>query len=267
MTGTKSYKIENPRNNLTLVTINYKNYAGLEKTLQSIAEQVKDEAIELVIVDGGSCDLSHALIKSFSCANISLKWISERDAGIYDAMNKGLNLSTSEFVAYLNSGDCLNSKDTLRLLLEKLHSDKSIDFLYSNVSFVNKVGGITRLWTSGKFHWFKILFGWMPPHPMTIIRRSKLIEIGGFDLEFSIASDYDLMLRILKSKKLNIDYVNFTSVKMEAGGVSNGSLNNILRANFEVLLAWKKMYGWVVPYWIVFTKPLSKLVQLKGRLR
>lgn len=248
---------------LSLVTINFKNYNGLEKTLKSIAEQKIDEVIELIIVDGGSCEASYNLIKSFSCSHVKMRWVSEKDGGIYDAMNKGLSLSSGEFVAFLNSGDCFYSDNILGTLLNAFSACPNLDFLYSDLSFVNNKGEITRTWISGKFFRYKLFLGWMAPHPMTIIRRSELISLGGFDQKFSIASDYDLMLRILMGRNINVKYINLMSVKMEVGGVSNNSYSNVLRSNIEVLMSWGKMYGIFIPYWIFLTKPLSKFVQLK----
>lgn len=252
---------------LSVITINYKNYAGLSKTLQSIKQQVLFETVEVVVIDGGSCEKTVEMLKDFDQDLVKFVWLSERDAGIYDAMNKGLNLSTGNHVAYLNSGDCLFSKHTLQLLLDTLDTNHKASLLYGNIVFVDRNDRITRTWISGEFSRFKLLLGWMCPHPMTMFKRHYLLNMGGYDTNFNIASDYDLMLRILNDKTAVVHYLNHTTVKMETGGVSNGSLQNIIKSNIEVLASWRKAYGVIIPYWILFTKPLSKLCQLTSILK
>ena len=103
----------------------------------------------------------------------------------------------------------------------------------------------------------------MPPHPMTTIRRAKLDNNDRFNENLSIAADYDLMLRVLLKRDTVVKYLSDTVVRMELGGVSNGSLRGILRSNLEVVKSWLDNKGYVTPYWIFFTKPLGKITQLQ----
>ncbi|MDA9369369.1 glycosyltransferase [Amylibacter sp.] len=247
---------------LTIITISFNNSDGLRKTLESISLQECDEVFEHIIIDGASTDNSHKIIKKYVMQNNHVKFLSEKDNGIYNAMNKGLALSRQNFVAFLNAGDLLADKTSLQNIFLRLSSKRSVDLLYSNLVLVNHTGVITRKWDSGRFRRWKLYIGWMPPHPMTTIRRDLLMELDGFNEYFRISADYDLMLRALIQPGIKVDYLNAVIVKMEAGGVSNGSLSSILYSNFEVMKSWIGIVGFAAPYWIFVTKPLSKIFQL-----
>lgn len=249
---------------ISIITINYNNAEGLLKTLNSMDNQICANKFEHIIVDGGSHDASKSYIYDYANTNANVKWVSEPDNGIYNAMNKGIKMSSGKFIAFLNSGDILAYKNSLQKLINTLNNNSSTDFLYANIDIIDNFGKIKRKWLSGKFSMLKLNIGWMPPHPMTTIRKSIIVKYSGFDENYAISSDYDLMLRILLNKKLNIKYINCVMVKMEEGGISNSSMFKILGANLEVLKSWYKIKGFRVPFWIFLLKPLSKLSQYKN---
>lgn len=166
-------------------------------------------------------------------------------------------------MAFLNSGDVLNHSEVLKKITNAILYDKPADFIYSDLCFVDDDGNISREWRAGKFWKPKLYYGWMPPHPMTTIRRSVLNEVGAFDQRLQIAADYNLMLKILMRPNISVRYLAETLVCMERGGVSNGSVGGILKSNYEVLKSWFEIKGVIAPYWIFFTKPFSKIFQLK----
>ena len=235
----------------------------MQKTLKSIEEQTVDGGFEHIIIDGASTDQSVRFIEKYKCGKNNVIFLSEKDSGIYSAMNKGLFLANGKMVAFLNSGDVLASNDVLCLLSEFSSKFSKYDIIYSDLQIVNSDGIIVRNWKSGEYSWSKVLLGWMIPHPMTLIKTPILKNLNGFNEELRIASDYDLLLRALCIKNIQIQYLEICSVKMDNGGVSNGSLKNILYANFEVMQSWKKLNGFLLPYWIFISKPLSKLIQLR----
>lgn len=248
---------------ITLITINYNNADGLSRTLASVALQDYGGDFEHVVIDGASTDGSACVAKAYAEENSRVRFVCEKDTGIYNAMNKGLSLATNEYVAFLNSGDVFASDQCLRNLIFFLDARNGVDMLYGDVNFQLPSGKINRVWTSGSFSKLKLYLGWMPPHPMTIIKRSLIEELKGFNEEFRIAADYDLMLRILFLPSVNVKYIHETIVNMEDGGVSNGSLSNVLRSNYEVMKSWIQLTGILAPYWIFFFKPILKLTQLR----
>lgn len=248
---------------ISVVTINYNNALGLKKTLASLEEQTALGDVQHIIIDGSSTDGSISIAERYVDKNPNVFFLSDEDTGIYNAMNKGLKHATGDFVAFLNSGDTLAGRDCLSRILNKLSDFPETDFLYGDIEIVGDNGSIRRRWLSGNFSKPKIYFGWMPPHPMTTIRKNLLEMHGGFDEKFKIASDYDLMLRILVSKNVKINYVSRCLVLMDAGGISNGSLRNVLLANWEVLRSWYSLKGISLPFWVFLTKPIQKIFQLR----
>ena len=222
-------------------------------------------SFEHIIVDGASTDNSVEIARHYqrTAENVIIK--SEKDSGIYNAMNKGLALATGSHVAFLNSGDVLAKNGVIDDICAALKRNPSVEFLYGNLCFVNNNELITRVWTSGNFRKYKLLLGWMPPHPMTTIRKEILLENNGFNENLQIAADYDLMLRILLLPNVVVEYLSKTFVQMDLGGISNGSVAGIIKSNIEVIKSWRNNRGYAVPYWIFFLKPLNKLTQFRRR--
>lgn len=248
---------------LSLITINFNNHAGLKRTLDSVNSQAVNFKLEHIIIDGASQDLSLDIAENYKkyCKNVIL--ISEKDTGIYNAMNKGLKTASGSHIAFLNSGDTLSHRSVLQSIYAEIENNSLIDFVYGNVCFVDSNGALKRKWSAGNFNMFKLYFGWMPPHPMTTIRKSNIENSDNFNEKLKIAADYDLMLKLLLRSETVIKYIPDTFVNMEIGGVSNESLCSIIKANIEVIKSWKSNYGILSPYWIFITKPLSKIFQIK----
>jgi glycosyltransferase len=246
---------------LTIVTVNFNNRDGLIRTLRSINKYVEKLPIKHIIIDGGSSDGSEEEILKYAKDKPKVRCVIEPDNGIYHAMNKGINMSNTVYVAFLNSGDTIQDDKFITDTLDKLESDKCIDIAYSNVVFQNGIDQ-TRVWIAGQYSKTKLLLGWMPPHPMAIIRRSLIIDVGLFNESYKISGDYDLFLRLFKNSKLNLYYADTIAVSMEAGGASNSDVFAILYSNLEVMKSWFLLNGLLLPFWIFFTKPTSKLLQI-----
>lgn len=234
------------------------------RTLDSIRENsVEEMAVEFIIIDGGSSDGSLEVAKSFIYKRNNCKLISEADSGIYNAMNKGIDESSGKYLAFLNSGDSLASHDIIKYILRKIsiHPEK-IGFFGDTVFKSYPSEKVVRYWKAGDISKSKLLLGWMPPHPMCVIKSSSIRASGGFDEKFKISADYDLMLRIFWPQQSHVKYLDSLLVCMETGGLSNGSFWQILTANFEVIRSWKKNDRRFFPFWIFFTKPMMKIRQL-----
>ena len=225
--------------------------------------QETDFSFEHILVDGASTDQSQSIAKKYKSIMNNVVLFSEKDTGIYNAMNKGLAIASGSHIAFLNSGDTLEHSKVLNNISSEIIHDESIDLLYGDVCFANNRGQITRKWSAGNFSRPKLYFGWMPPHPMTTIRKVILDCNNRFDENLLIAADYDLMLKVLLRPDIVVKYLSDTVVCMELGGISNGSIRGIVKSNVEVLKSWIKNKGYVAPYWIFLTKPLGKIIQLR----
>jgi glycosyltransferase len=252
---------------ISIITINYNNASGLRLTLESLGSQYGADNFECIIVDGGSKDDSKNVILDFSEQFQNLHWVSEPDTGIYNAMNKGLSLSSGEYVGFLNSGDTLFDKNIICEYLAITDQDSSISAIYGDVNYLDPNFKVVREWRSGYSARWKFYFGWMPPHPMTIIKKSVIERLGGFDEDLKIASDYKLLLSAFYKMQIKSHYFANVVVNMEVGGVSNANLLSFIRSNFEVLISWFRVNGLAIPFWIFFTKPLFKINQLFFRRR
>jgi len=242
---------------ISIITVTYNSALTLLDTLKSVQSQ-DYQNIEHIIVDGNSQDDTIKIIKSFPHVN---KWISEKDGGLYDAMNKGLQLATGDIIGILNSDDLYAHKGVLSKVAERFINN-NIDALYGDLHYVNALNtdNVIRVWKSGKFKRSNFIFGWMPPHPTFFVRRELYKKWGGFDLRLTTSADYELMLRFIHKHNIKLEYIPTILVKMRMGGVSNNSLSNRLKANSEDKLAWG--FNNLHPFWFtLYLKPLKKITQ------
>lgn len=254
---------------ISVITINYNNDSGLERTLNSIMCQ-KDIDFEYIVIDGNSNDKSLKLLKNYSKKNF--KYVSSPDQGIYDAFNKGVNLAKGDFIIFINSGDIFANSYVTKLLNDALIQNKDFSGIYGNkkyASFIKKAKyskrdiKIKRVWNPGNHNKLKYFWGWMIPHQALIVKSSLFSKYGNFDTSFRISGDYDWLLRVFFVGDEKVKYINEDIVIMESGGISNSNWLNVTESNKEVLRSWHKNY-WFVPLWIFITKPLSKIFQLSN---
>jgi glycosyltransferase involved in cell wall biosynthesis len=203
---------------ISIITIVYNSKSYLEATIKSIIGQTYKN-IEYIIIDGGSTDGTLEIIKKYS-KQIS-KWISERDSGIYDAMNKGLATATGEYVLFINSGDEIANPD---VLFKIFSSEVNADCYYGNTILINPDGSVLKkMQAPDKLSW-KSFFNGMPyvSHQSMLFRRNC---IGNYDLKYKLVSDQDWIIRGLK-KSTTIQKVGFPISKYLLGGFSD---NNFYR--------------------------------------
>ena len=218
---------------ISIVTVAYNSAATISDTLRSVATQTHPD-LEHIVVDGASTDATMAVVQQ-SGSHIS-KLVSERDAGIYDAMNKGLALASGDFVGFLNADDFLASEDVISEIA-RAASAPDVGAVCGDLIYVRngRTDEVLRYWRCGEFSPSRLKFGWMPPHPTLYVRRSLLAELGGFDVSLRIAADYDFMLRYLSHPDMRVAYVPRVLVKMRTGGASNRSLMALLDKSREDL--------------------------------
>jgi glycosyltransferase len=242
---------------ISIITAAYNSELTIGDTLGCIRDQ-DHSSVEHIIIDGGSTDDTLRIVSRYPhVAQI----ISERDRGIYDAMNKGILRATGEVVGILNSDDIYTGTDTLSMIAEAF-SNPAVQAVYADLQYVLAAdpGKIVRTWKAGKFSRNNFYYGWMPPHPTFFVRRKIYDELGLFNLDLRSAADYELMLRILLKHKIPALYIPRVIVKMRTGGMSNASFKNRLRANREDQLAWK-LNGLNPHFFTVYIKPIRKITQ------
>lgn len=243
-------------NNISIITATYNSASTLDDTLSSVLAQGVEA--EQIIVDGGSKDQTLEIVASYSHI---VKCVSEPDRGIYDAMNKGIAMASGDVIGILNSDD-FYADDRVLSRVAEVFADPRVDSCYGDLKYVHPVdtARVTRNWKAGSFFREAFFWGWMPPHPTFFVRRSVYERYGRFNLELGSAADYELMLRFLVRHRISTVYIPEVLVKMRAGGVSNLSLTNRLKANRMDRRAWH--VNGINPYpWTVTMKPLRKVGQ------
>jgi glycosyltransferase involved in cell wall biosynthesis len=220
---------------ITIITVCYNSEKYIKNTLDSVACQ-KFKNIEHLIIDGNSTDETVKLVQNYPHIK---KIISESDKGIYHAMNKGLRIATGDIIGFLNSDDFYENNEVLLRVANIFKNNLLLDACYADLIYVDSfdISKNIRYWRSNKF--VKGLFakGWCPPHPTFFVRRSLYRRFGNFDLNYRIASDVELMMRLLEVKKINAQYIPELWIKMRLGGTTNKNFKNILIQNKEVLCA------------------------------
>ena len=241
---------------ISIITVTYNSAATIRDTLDCITKQ-DYASIEHIIIDGASTDQTLEIVKDYPLAKI----VSEPDNGIYDAMNKGLNLATGDIIGILNSDDFYAHHQVISKVIRVFETEQ-VDTLYGDLQYVSQkdVRRIVRHWKAGAFHRANFHKGWMPPHPTFFVRRHIYERFGIFDTSFRNSADYELMLRFLLKNKVSTYYLPEVLVKMRTGGQSNITLRNRLRANLEDRRAWEKN-GLQPRFYTMVFKPLLKLSQ------
>jgi glycosyltransferase len=242
---------------ISVITATYNSAATVRDTLISIRQQ-DHPAIEHIIVDGRSTDGTLEIVAGFP--HIA-KIISEKDNGIYDAMNKGIGMATGEVIGILNSDD-VYIDSTVLSTVAKAFTDPDVMTVYADLQYVDPgdLDKVQRTWITGRFRKNSFYYGWMPPHPTFFVRREVYERIGLFNTDLRSAADYELMLRVLLKYDIPTHYIPRVIVKMRAGGVSNASIRNRIRANREDRLAWK-LNGLKPYFFTLYLKPLRKITQ------
>jgi len=242
---------------VTIITATYNSGNTIEDTLRSVAAQTYAN-IEHIIVDGLSFDNTLEIVSRYPHVTIVN---SEKDSGIYDAMNRGISLATGDIVAILNSDDFYTSDDAVENMVREME-DEQVMGVYADLEYVGEkdTTKIIRKWKSGLHHGKSFLFGWMPPHPTLFVRRSVYDQCGKFDLSLRSAADYEFMLRAFLKYNLNFKYLPQVLVRMRVGGMSNSSIGNRIKANKEDRQAWK-INGLKPYFFTLYLKPLRKILQ------
>ncbi len=244
---------------ISVITLSMNSAATIRDTIESVLAQDHPD-IEYIVVDGASRDGTMDIVRSYG-DRIS-KVVSEPDRGMYDSANKGLKLATGDVVGFLNSDDWYATNDVLSTMAREF-ARGDVDVVHGDLDFVDpkNVSRVTRRFRSRPFVPGDFKRGWHPAHPTFYVRREILLEVGGFDEQYRIASDVDLMMRVLEVRRARSAFIPRVLVMMREGGLSNGSFRRIWRANVECYRSMHRA-GLPVPWYFVLRKPLAKTRQL-----
>lgn len=220
---------------LSLITATYNSAATIADTMRSIAAQtrVPDEHL---VMDGGSRDDTLDIVRAHETPGLTI--VSEPDRGFYDACNKGIARATGDVVGFLNSDDFYAHERVVERVLAAF-DDPAVDAVYADLVYVDQVqtARAVRLWRSPPVNAEMLRQGRIPAHPTVYLRRSVYQRLGGFDLAYRLAADYEFLLRIFQPGTLNAVHVPDIWVRMRTGGATGGSFSEIRRQNDEILAA------------------------------
>jgi glycosyltransferase involved in cell wall biosynthesis len=215
---------------VSIITVCYNSERTIEDTICSVAGQTYKD-IEYIIVDGGSTDKTNEIVKKHS--DVVSVHISEKDNGLYDAMNKGIKLATGDVVGILNSDDVLASQTTIEKIANLI---KKFDGVYGDVGFYDQaLNKKTRHYSSSGFHKAKFSRGFMPAHPSCYLKKDLINKVGLYSLNFKIASDFDFLVRAFSIPNAQFLYFQDEIVKMREGGISTSGLSANILLNKEII--------------------------------
>jgi glycosyltransferase involved in cell wall biosynthesis len=248
---------------VSIITVCYNSGSTIAQTLKSVASQTYPD-IEYIVVDGQSKDNTLQVIKEHGSRVAIL--VSEKDRGIYDAMNKAIALATGDVIGFINADDFYASDDAVAQAVSALQKSCA-DSCYGDLCYVeqNDTSKVVRYWQSNAFEDGLFEKGWCPPHPTFFVKRSIYLAHGGFDLQYSIAADVELMARFLVVYKITSCYVPEVLIEMRMGGTTNRNLQNIITQNREIRRALRHIglkFSW--PKFLYF-KLASRLAQYVRR--
>ena len=241
---------------ISIITITFNSAKTLLRALESVQSQ-SFKNIEHIIVDGASNDGTKELIEAYATQHKNVRWISEPDEGIYNAINKGIRMATGDVIGFMHSDDVFYSSDSIAHIaaaFEKAHAD----VVYGDLQYC-KGRKVVRQWKSNAFNPCSLKYGWMPPHPTVYVRSKVYQEVGLYDDWFRISADYDMMLRIF-SAGYKTHYIPEVLVSMEVGGASNKNTKARLSKTQEDYIVLKKNHVGA-GYLTVACKQLRKIKQ------
>lgn len=244
---------------ISIITPTFNSQKTIEENINSILIQTYDNW-EHIVIDNLSSDKTLSIIKKFN--NHKIKIISEKDKGIFDAINKGILNSTGEIISILHSDDFFFNKDALTNVVNNFLNSE-INVVYGNLLYVKKsnTNKILRYWKSNNFQKELFYRGWSPPHPSFFVKKKIYEKFGNYKIEFGNSSDFELMFRLLEKNKVSSKYIDKVLVTMRYGGASNKNLLNIIKQNLTILkiLGIEKNYIKIIKF--VYIKFKERLKQ------
>ena len=227
---------------ISLITVTYNSAETLTDTIISVLAQTYKN-IEYIIVDGASNDNTIDIVKMYeSQFGDRIKYILEKDKGLYDAMNKGIDMASGDVIGILNSDDFFTSDSVLQIVAQSFLSDKTLDAVYGDVHFVspNNLHKCIRYYSSKIFRPYLMRLGFMPAHPSFYLRKKYFDQYGKYRTDYRIAADFEFLLRIIFVGKIKTLYLPIDMVTMRIGGASTSGISSNILIMKEHLKACKE---------------------------
>ena len=223
---------------ISIITVTFNCENTISKTIESVIGQTYKN-FEYIVIDGNSNDNTNNIINNYK-KRISYT-ISENDLGIYDAINKGIKIAKGEFIVILHSGDIFYNNSTIEQAVNEIKKNINNDIFYSNIFFVENLENkkIIRKYSSEYFKPFMFRYGFMPAHTSTIIRKRCFENIGFYNLNYKIASDFDLLFNFIYVNSLKSKFIDMNFTYMSIGGISTSGFKSMIRINNEILQSLK----------------------------
>lgn len=244
---------------ISIITATYNSAATLRDTFDSVLAQTYKD-IDYIVVDGCSKDNTLDIIREYEPRfDGRMRWISEPDKGIYDAMNKGIRMAKGDVVGILNSDDFYTSHDILEFVAANV---KDVDAVYGDIHFVkpDNLNKCVRYYSSRNFRPWAMRFGYMPAHPSFYVRREVYEKYGLYALDYKLAADYDMMVRLFCKHRITARYVNIDFVTMRTGGASTNNISNRILLTKEDAKACKR-YGIYSNFLMCSVKYITKVFE------
>lgn len=236
-TRTKGSAIVSSQGNplVSVITVVFNAAATIEHTIRSVIEQTYDN-VEHIIIDGGSTDSTLNILQKYD-GDIDY-WLSEKDAGIYDAMNKGIALAKGDFIGMLNADDYFADPSALEKIVLQFQAN-NVDAVFSSLDIVDpgNLDRVRRKYRVSKFNKFMLRIGVMPPHPTFYCRKSCYEKAGPYRTDYRIAADFEMLTRLLIRYQITWKYIDVTTVKMRSGGLSSRGIKSNWVVNREIIRA------------------------------
>ncbi|MDD5458737.1 MAG: glycosyltransferase family 2 protein [Phycisphaerae bacterium] len=244
--------------NVSIITVVFNAAGTIEDCIKSIHSQTYPD-IEHIIIDGGSTDETIDIINHYR-DKIS-KIVSEKDNGVYDAMNKGIKLATGSVIGFLNADD-IYAADNIISEVTAFMYEGCFDAVYGDLAYIDRrnTDNIVRYWQPGEYKKGSFFHGWVPPHPTFFCRREIFEKFGSFNDKFQIAADFELMFRFIERYKIKVGYLQKCLVKMRTGGKAN-VFKGIFKGNMEIIKSFA-LNGMCISPLFFINKPIDKICQL-----
>lgn len=237
---------------ISVITATWNSGKTIKDTIESVLHQ-KYTNVEHIIKDGGSKDDTMAICTDYlnrvyssddalKSTMKTMKIVSEKDGGIYDAMNKGVKMASGDIIGILNSDDFYTSDDVLQKVADEFQKDSSLEAVYGDIHFVkpDNLNKCTRYYSSKSFRPWLLRFGFMPAHPSFYVRREVYEKYGLYDLQFRTSSDFEWMVRLFKKHHIRAKYLPMDFVTMRDGGESTAGMEAKRKVNNDIVSSLRK---------------------------
>lgn len=253
---------------ISIITATFNSAATVKDTFDSVLTQTHKD-IEYIVVDGLSKDNTLDIIKEYEPKfEGKMRWISEKDKGLYDAMNKGITMATGDVVGILNSDDFYSSDDILELIAKHIEEYK-VDAVYGDIHFVNdnELDKCTRYYSSRSFRRWQMRFGFMPAHPSFYCKRYVYTQYGAFNTRYRIGADFESLLRYIFINRIKTKYIKRDFVTMRAGGISTDGFRSRMQIMKDHLKALKENKIYSNPLLLSMRYPFKIYEVLTSKLK